>query len=100
MKNLIAAVLLLVCGSVQAALVNQDLYNFGDELITYDTASGLEWLDLTETRFRSYNDISSQFRYRRRISRMALCNAFGNPKYFLSVRVIAIRYGLGAIGLQ
>ena len=42
---------------VDAALVEVDLFSSGDTLITQDTDSGLEWLDLTETVGISYNDI-------------------------------------------
>ncbi len=39
-------------------LQSRDLINVGDKLITFD--GKLEWLDLTETAGRSYNDVSGQ----------------------------------------
>jgi len=40
---------LLACGVAHATLVEQDLLVAGDGLVTLDTATGLEWLDLTAT---------------------------------------------------
>ncbi len=40
----------LLSTKVFAGLVEHDWLNSGDSLITYDNASGLEWLDLTVTR--------------------------------------------------
>jgi hypothetical protein len=52
-RKFIAATFLLAVFSVSsianAALVSVDWKNAGDNLITRDTASGLDWLDLTET---------------------------------------------------
>jgi len=43
-------------------LFERDLINgSGDGLITLDTSTGLEWLDLTASTNRSYVDISTQF---------------------------------------
>ena len=52
-------------------LVERDLNTVGDQLITYDQTSQLEWLNLSETRGESYNEIltgsyvtgASSFRY-------------------------------------
>lgn len=52
---------LALSASVNAAIVSADWINSGDNLITIDTTSGLEWLNLTATTNRSYNDISSKF---------------------------------------
>jgi hypothetical protein len=46
--------------NVHAALQVRDLNVSGDGLITFDTVSQLEWLDLSVTRGRSYNDVSSK----------------------------------------
>jgi hypothetical protein len=43
-----------------AAIIVADWQTVGDGLITQDTDSGMEWLDLTATIARSYNDISSK----------------------------------------
>lgn len=53
--------LTLSSASVSAALVSADWQTAGDNLITRDTESGLEWLDLTVTANTSYNTITSQF---------------------------------------
>jgi len=41
---------LLAGGMANAALVKKDLFAAGDGLVTLDTATNLEWLDLTATR--------------------------------------------------
>lgn len=43
------------------ALVSKDLSAAGDGLIMRDVKTGLEWLDLTTSVNRSFNDVSSQF---------------------------------------
>lgn len=45
----------LLTGSVSAELIEQDWLNNGDSLITYDSSSQLQWLDLTQTRGWSIN---------------------------------------------
>lgn len=42
---------------VQSALVERDWLTAGDGLITYDTATGLEWLDVPATMDIPYNDV-------------------------------------------
>ena len=44
---------------VDAALIELDLFSSGDGLITQDTETGLEWLDLTSTLNLSITDILS-----------------------------------------
>lgn len=56
----LAAIALVLSTSVNSAIISVDWQSAGDNLITQDTDSGLEWLDLTATSFRSYNDISSK----------------------------------------
>ena len=72
----------------QAALVVIDLNVSGDGLITLDTDTGLEWLDLTETRNLNYNYVSSQlglggqfegYRYATKNEVDSLFLAFGLP---------------------
>lgn len=46
--------------SAQAALIERDWQVSGDGLITYDTGTGLEWLDLTETVGYSWNDMAQE----------------------------------------
>ena len=58
------AVVLVAFASVsvaQADIIGVDDPVFGIGAITRDTASGLEWLDLTESIGRSYDDVSTQF---------------------------------------
>lgn len=51
------AVLLSLSSSSWAALISYDFSSAGDELLTRDTGTSLEWLDLTVTTSLSYNDI-------------------------------------------
>lgn len=51
---------LVLAGLLASTLpINAEIIDLGS--ITRDTDTGLDWLDLTETAGRSYNDISSQF---------------------------------------
>jgi hypothetical protein len=59
-KTIISACLVIISVNVSAALISVDWKTPGDNLITRDTNSGLEWLDLTVTVERSANDIRSQ----------------------------------------
>jgi hypothetical protein len=47
--------------SAHAELVSVHYKTLGDGLLTRDTLTGLEWLDITYSLNRSYNDVSSQF---------------------------------------
>lgn len=44
-----------------AVLISTDLLTAGDGLLTLDTATGLEWLDLTQTVGQSYNSVFAGF---------------------------------------
>ena len=59
------ASLSVVSFNASAAIISTDWNTAGDNLITKvtgpGTGSGLEWLDLTATTARSYNDISTKF---------------------------------------
>jgi len=46
--------------NLNAELISVDWHSAGDNLITRDTVSGLDWLDLTETAGLSYNYVQSQ----------------------------------------
>jgi hypothetical protein len=46
--------------AAQATLISVDDVVFGADSITQDTASGLEWLDLTQTVGYSYNQVTSR----------------------------------------
>jgi hypothetical protein len=52
-----ALTVLLLAAPAGAALIAQDLFAPGDELITLDTDTNLKWLDLTATLNLSYDDI-------------------------------------------
>ncbi len=55
-RNLMLSLVLLASSQAHAALVSADsVYGVGS--VTQDTASGLEWLDLTQTTNQSYNQI-------------------------------------------
>lgn len=56
----LAATALVLSTSVNASLVSVDLNTAGDGLLTHDTVSGLNWLDLTQTKGFSYNFVSSE----------------------------------------
>lgn len=56
MMVLVSAIVLLFSNFSSATLIELDLYNPGDKLITSDTATGLYWLDLTVTQDFSYID--------------------------------------------
>jgi hypothetical protein len=47
-------------GYANAYLVEEDLFTSGDGLITYDTDTGLYWLDLTLTTNLSYNEVLNE----------------------------------------
>lgn len=48
----------MLCASAEAALVERDWQSPSDAALTYDTDTGLEWLDLTVTQGMSYNDVA------------------------------------------
>ena len=54
------AIALVLSSSVNAALVSTDWNSTGDNLITRDTTSGLDWLDLAETINMSYETVNTQ----------------------------------------
>jgi len=53
-------VLLAQVAGVQAALVERDWQAPADAALTYDTDTGLEWLDLTASADQSYNEVAAQ----------------------------------------
>ena len=59
MKKLIVAIALSLSCSAHAAVVSVDWKTAGDGLITRDTVTGLEWLDLTETNGMTFDDVST-----------------------------------------
>ena len=61
-KLLVAAILAagLISTQASAAFVSTDWKTAGDKLATLDTKTGLEWLDLSQTYGRTFNQIVSQ----------------------------------------
>lgn len=59
LKNLLALAGLTLSLSANAAIVSIDS-SFGADTITRDTATGLDWLDVTETLNLSYNEVTAQ----------------------------------------
>ena len=55
-----AGVALAASASSYAALVSIDDPTYGAGALTWDTATNLEWLDLTKSQGRSYNYVASQ----------------------------------------
>ena len=55
----LAATALVLSTSVNAAIISTDWQTAGDNLITHDTVSGLNWLDLTETNNLSLNAVGT-----------------------------------------
>jgi hypothetical protein len=47
--------------SAQAALLGRDLNAIGDGLLTRDTVTGLDWLDVTQTKGRSFDEVLAGF---------------------------------------
>jgi len=78
------AVISLVSTSASASLIDQ-----GNT--TYDTSSGLEWLDWTLTTQRSYDDVSSQF---------GLGDEFDGWRYATQSEVIDLYWSAGATSLD
>ena len=88
-KSIIAtacACFTVVSFNVSAAVISTDWLTAGDNLITHDTVSGLEWLDLTETNNLSYDFVTGQlvtdgqfagWRYATNTEVVALLNNFG-----------------------
>lgn len=60
LTTIIAAALCFAPVTVPAELLERDWQTSGDGLLTYDTATGLEWLDVTLTVNMSYNDVTAQ----------------------------------------
>ena len=61
-KTWLIAVLLVSVSrlATQAALVEADWKTAGDKLLLQDAATGLEWLDLTETLAQSFEQVSAE----------------------------------------
>jgi len=61
-KILFQSILLTICFSTtaQAALIETDWMVTNDAALTFDSVSGLEWLDITVTAGLSYNDVAAE----------------------------------------
>lgn len=99
--------------NINAAIVSVDWQSAGDNLITRDSVTGLDWLDLTVTQGKSYNNILSQlepgqlyegWRYASRAEVLQLWNNMGAPiKYgtyisLSSVEFQNINYAINLLG--
>ena len=61
LRNMLAfASLLIFAQSSMAAFVGRDLHAIGDGLLTFDSATNLEWLDVTASLQRNYSDVHAQ----------------------------------------
>ena len=62
MKKLILAIaFLLFASTAHATLIERDFLSAGDALLTYDTDTKLEWLDVNQSINISYDTIVNQF---------------------------------------
>ncbi|MCW9004850.1 MAG: VPLPA-CTERM sorting domain-containing protein [Gammaproteobacteria bacterium] len=86
-----AATALTMSTSVNAAIISVDWQSAGDNLITQDTDSGLEWLDLTVTNGVSLSEIYAQldvggtyegWRYATRAEVAGLWDSFGGDSNY------------------
>lgn len=97
LKSLLLTLALVLLGSTSSAyavLIEHDFKNTEDKLITYDSATGLEWLDLTVTQGRfSFDSIQSEltsggefqgFRYATLGEVESLLSSFGLIRHGLS----------------
>ena len=79
----LAATALVLSTSVDAAIISTDWQISGDNLITTDTESGLNWLDLTETNGLTYDYVSSQ---------LSVGGQFEGFRYATPDEVVALYY--------
>ena len=54
----VASVIFASTVTARAVITEKDLFSPGDKLLTLDSTTGLEWLDVYETRGLSYNDVA------------------------------------------
>ena len=81
-KTIISVCLTLFSFNTIAAIISVDWKTPGDNLVTRDTDSGLEWLDLTVTVGRSANDIRSQILAGGEFDGWRFANAFHVEGFF------------------
>jgi len=81
-KTIISACLISFSVNASADIISVDWETPGDGLITRDTNSGLEWLDLTVTVGRSANDIRSQILAGGEFEGWRFANAFNVETFF------------------
>ncbi len=78
--------LLVTSLNTSAAVITTDWQSAGDNLITQDTESGLEWLDLTETANMSYNFINGE---------LGAGNMFSGFRYATNSEVVTLFVNFG-----
>lgn len=59
--KLLVSIILCIPFTAQASVISVGDSIFGNDSVTLDTGSGLEWLDVTLSLGRSYNDVSTEF---------------------------------------
>jgi len=60
-RFLLVLILSAVSSGASAGLLSMDWQTAGDNLLTQDTVSGLQWLDLTETYGSPFGTVSAEF---------------------------------------
>ena len=60
-RIVLALTILCMPFSAQATFISLDWKSLGDSLVTLDTVTNLEWLDVTETTERSFTEVKSKF---------------------------------------
>ncbi len=61
----------VLTGSMSAAVISRDWVTPGDGLLTYDTLSGLEWLDLSQTLMGDYPGVTFEDRFQAVVAKTA-----------------------------
>jgi hypothetical protein len=105
-KLMAACALLLTVGMARAALVELDYQASGDKKITFDTASGLQWLDFSVTVNYSVDGLaagaggfySQGWRHATQEEADALYADAGITPYTVDANSLALRDLLGATG--
>ncbi len=59
-KLILVVTFLLFSSTAHATLIEKDFLSAGDALLTFDTETELEWLDVTHTLNLSFSDVQSE----------------------------------------
>jgi len=82
----LAGMVLIISSNANATVISLDWRVAGDNLITRDTGSGLDWLDLTETNNMSYDTVQGQ---------LGVGGAFEGFRYATNAEVISMWANFG-----